>query len=199
MKLRICSICKQSKPATRDFFHVYKRARDGSLLRCECIECRTGNPKRVQEQDVHPDRSSRMRAYWNKRLSTLRGAIVYLWWNSISHRHHKMYGFKSDLTTDFLEELWNKQGGRCFWTGVPLKFGRELPDRHPQKMSLDRLDNSLGYVKSNVVWASKFANCGRGDLSVPAFQEFLKSLRMELGQDPPCSSLLPKMTVEQTI
>ena len=66
-------------------------------------------------------------------------------------------------------------------------------------MSLDRLDNVLGYVRGNVVWASRFANCGRGEMNVEQFQGFLKILRTELTRDQLPQGLLPKTEVEKTI
>lgn len=190
--MRRCSKCKQEKPATREYFHVNKRAKDGSFLRTECIECRTGNPKRSQEQDIFAGRSERMKAYWEKTLKTLRGAINYLWWNSISFKHRRLFGFDSDLDSDYLEALWHSQKGLCFWTGVPLKIGRQAKDRYPQKMSLDRLDNSKGYVRGNVVWSSAFANRGRGEASVEDFQVFLAALKEHLNQSQPLPILDPK-------
>eukprot|EP00933_Yihiella_yeosuensis_P062038 TRINITY_DN64962_c0_g1_i1.p1 TRINITY_DN64962_c0_g1~~TRINITY_DN64962_c0_g1_i1.p1 ORF type:complete len:123 (+),score=7.72 TRINITY_DN64962_c0_g1_i1:53-370(+) len=48
---------------------------------------------------------------------------------------------------DVLELLW-VQRGRCFYSGVPLEF----KIRHSHwRMSLERLDNFLGYSKSNCV------------------------------------------------
>ena len=48
---------------------------------------------------------------------------------------------------DMLALLW-EQGGRCYYSGVPLAFLERLTH---WRWSLERLDTSLGYVKGNVV------------------------------------------------
>jgi hypothetical protein len=45
-----------------------------------------------------------------------------------------------------LEELWNKQGGLCHYTGLVLGFDAEKPNF----CSLERLNPMLGYVKGNI-------------------------------------------------
>ena len=49
--------------------------------------------------------------------------------------------------TDVLEMLL-KQGGRCFYSGVPLRYDQPHVD---WVVSLERLDNSKGYVRDNCV------------------------------------------------
>ena len=49
--------------------------------------------------------------------------------------------------TDILEMLL-KQGGRCFYSGVPLRYDQPHVD---WVVSLERLDNSKGYVRDNCV------------------------------------------------
>lgn len=50
----------------------------------------------------------------------------------------------SDLTVDYLVEIWNNQKGECYYTGVKM-----IPGGHSNiinsSASLDRLDPSKGY------------------------------------------------------
>jgi hypothetical protein len=60
-----------------------------------------------------------------------------------------------DLTLDDLLEQWNKQNGKCPYTGIPLKlpvFRKRLPLF--EMASLDRIDSNKPYEKSNVVFVS---------------------------------------------
>lgn len=83
----------------------------------------------------------------------------------------KQEGIKFQLTKKDLHQLWTQQEGRCFYCGVPMKFG--VDDLH--SAWLDRLDSSLGYLSTNVVWASKAMNCMRNNTSQAEFNDFLRN------------------------
>ena len=46
---------------------------------------------------------------------------------------------------DVLDILW-EQGGRCFYSGVPLEFAEK---QTCWRWSLERLDTTIGYVRGN--------------------------------------------------
>ena len=52
------------------------------------------------------------------------------------------------ITRGILLHLLAKQGGRCFYSGVPLEY--KLVHTH-WRLSVERLDNSLGYTLENCV------------------------------------------------
>merc|ERR1712226_1353263 len=49
--------------------------------------------------------------------------------------------------SDLLDKLW-MQEGRCYYSGVPMEL--LIPNSH-WRMSLERLDNNLGYTLDNSV------------------------------------------------
>ena len=78
-----------------------------------------------------------------------------------------------DLTVDDLVELYMEQDGRCASMGCQLTFttkdnatGRYGTENRWSTLSIDRLDNSKGYVKGNVRLICWAANCMRLTLSV---------------------------------
>lgn len=81
----------------------------------------------------------------------------------------KKYGMAFELDVDFLRELWNKQDGKCFYTLLSMEFGKNTL----KSASLERLDSSVGYIKSNVVWASKAINFMKNKASQEEFANFL--------------------------
>jgi hypothetical protein len=81
-------------------------------------------------------------------------------------------GLEADIDGAFVLELFERQGGRCYWLGVPLIPSTDK--RGSQRPSLDRVDCSRGYTKDNVVLACKFANIGRQDVPADKFLEFLE-------------------------
>jgi hypothetical protein len=93
--------------------------------------------------------------------------------NAYRTRTKKLYGYLPDNVVDlsYLLGLYHGQDGLCFYTGIKLDAsgsGFSLAGLH-----LDKIEPSKGYVKGNVVWASKFCNCGRGDSKQEEFKQFL--------------------------
>lgn len=61
----------------------------------------------------------------------------------------------SEVTGDYLRELWQKQNGRCFYSNIPMV---DLPYSEWQ-VSVERLDPDLGYERENVVLIVWELNC----------------------------------------
>lgn len=78
------------------------------------------------------------------------------------------------IDVDYLMEMWREQGGKCYWLGIDL-LGGDADPCHPGKVSLDRLDNTKGYVPGNVVLSSAFANMGRNIYDAHKFSDWLST------------------------
>lgn len=76
-----------------------------------------------------------------------------------------------DFDADYLLELFDKQKGLCAYFNVPLKIVNTK--KHPLKPSLDRIDNSKGYTKDNIVLCCLMANMGRNSCSYEEWMECL--------------------------
>lgn len=76
-----------------------------------------------------------------------------------------------DLGVDlaYLKEVWEKQGGRCCFTGWKLILPENISGwnglRCPERASLDRIDSSRGYEKGNVRFISFMANIARSNMT----------------------------------
>lgn len=57
-----------------------------------------------------------------------------------------------DLDEVFLEELMKNQNGLCGITNVPIVIPTRIETKIYETASLDRIDNSIGYIKGNVMW-----------------------------------------------
>jgi hypothetical protein len=71
-----------------------------------------------------------------------------------------------DLSLTYLRTLYESQAGNCALTGAPLFMGQ---GDHPLGASLDRIDNTKGYVLGNVRLVAYWANIGRGEWSDDEF------------------------------
>lgn len=82
---------------------------------------------------------------------------------------------KFDLDKEHIEELWLKQNGKCYYTGVDMVFGWRT--NSPYQISADRLIPVNGYQKGNIVLCCKNINFAKGDLPVNEFIKFLDTIK----------------------
>lgn len=75
------------------------------------------------------------------------------------------------LSNDDLANLVDSQKNLCALTGMELKFKGDFDQI---TASLDRIDNSKGYITGNIQWVHKDVNMMRGSLSINRFKELCK-------------------------
>ncbi len=67
-------------------------------------------------------------------------------------REHKLNKYINVTLAD-LKELWEKQGGKCPYTGwdliLPIST-KDKPPKTPNRASVDRIDSARGYEKDNI-------------------------------------------------
>lgn len=76
-----------------------------------------------------------------------------------------------ELSLSDIEELWSKQGGRCYYSNVLMTL--ELGSL--QKVTIDRVDSSLGYLRTNIVLCSYVVNMMKRSMSI---DQFLDTVRL---------------------
>ncbi|MEM7714902.1 MAG: hypothetical protein AAF349_15215 [Cyanobacteria bacterium P01_A01_bin.68] len=86
----------------------------------------------------------------------------------LARRRGKINGRECNITLEYLKNLWEKQGGRCPYTGWKLDNLQTTSEwnsnvLHPKTASLDRIDSSQGYVFGNVQFVSLMANYAKRD------------------------------------
>lgn len=189
MILKRCPVCGLEK--TREAFG--RRSYDQSRLRSHCLDCE--RIKQAERRAANPEhyREIRQRSYerekpthaqkaaaWNRanperfRANYLKCQRITAWQSwlvSTARIRSRKYGYGFDIDKAFLTELWERQGGRCYWLNIELRL--TIENRGPERPSLDRLDPTRGYTRDNVVLSSQFANMGRSTLSAERFQQFI--------------------------
>lgn len=132
VKVKKCPRCGKTYPYTLEFFHRDRRATNG--LRTTCREC---NIKIGMK--YHNCSYLDINQYMSMRCAE-------------SKQRAKNKNMDYDLTPEYLIELWEKQDGKCYYSGLPMTYNKY--DIH--LVSIDRIDSNKGYTKDNVVlscWA----------------------------------------------
>lgn len=80
------------------------------------------------------------------------------------------------ITIEDIKQLWEQQNGKCHWLNIDMSLEDVTIKDSPFAVSVERLDNAIGYVPGNVVLASRFANRGRGAYNGLDFKERLDGL-----------------------
>ncbi len=166
--MKACSKCKLTKP--KEDFGKRASNEDGLDYRCkDCNKIYAREYRATRRAKANQSAiASRNRLHWTVRLQ--RGSKSSANTRKLEH----------SISVEDIQSIWESQNGKCYWLGIALDESNGLPDRHPLKPSLDRLDNSRGYVRENVVITSTFANLGRSNTTVEDFSEFLNVLKQEL-------------------
>lgn len=98
--------------------------------------------------------------------------ITLMYWSNIIHGA-KIRELLVDILPNYLDDLWEKQNGKCYYSGYNLTLPKTAKEsaRYNFSASLDRIDSSLGYVKGNLAWVDKRIN--RMKLNMP-HEDFLE-------------------------
>lgn len=146
VRYKPCPRCGNILPKTRDNFYFMG---NGTLTCCKACALDKVKDGRVK--------------YWARTL-------IY----EVKKRHSQT-SIPVSIDEEFILDLYNRQGGRCYWTGlemIPSKI-----NKYPFQPSLDRIDNSKGYTPDNVVLCCLSMNMGRNSVSMEIFEEFLLKIK----------------------
>lgn len=161
---KACKGCGETKAL--DEFHRFKSGLYGRNSLCKPCKAAYASRKRFEkhEESLAKEKLQRQSLDWAVKL--LRS----------SRSSARQTNREHTLTVDDIRALHIQQRGLCYWLGIPLG-DESLPNRHPLKPSLDRLDCSRGYTPDNVVLTTTFANLGRTDNSPEIMRQLVASLR----------------------
>jgi hypothetical protein len=87
----------------------------------------------------------------------------------------------TDLTLEYLKEIWENQKGLCSYTNIKMEMPRSSQDedikKSPTKLSLDRIDPSIGYIKGNVEFVCYCVNVMKNDFTKNQMVDFINQIK----------------------
>jgi hypothetical protein len=90
------------------------------------------------------------------------------------------YPFTIDI--NYLQDILEKQNFKCAYTNIQMLCPKTYIEKRemtssPYLLSLDRIDNDLGYIEGNVQFVCVWANKARGSYTDELFKEILNKYK----------------------
>jgi len=126
------------------------------------VKCVCGTEDIVQVSKLLAGVGTRCKKCFNGKLSNNTnwkgcGHIPGRYFNNLKRNAQKR-NLDFDVSIEFLSNLYELQDGKCALTGDPIFFGEARKYTMETSASLDRIDNSIGYIETNVQFVSKKVN-----------------------------------------
>ena len=157
MKNKKCSKCKITKNITE--FYSRPERKKGRGIRSICKSC---DGKRKSKYYATED------GFMKKLFSSTND-------RKASIRRH--IGHSVDFTKEEFFEMWKeykkKHGMFCFYTGIPLNFIKSSEHIRGNQVSVDRIDNNIGYTKNNIIFCSAKANFMKASVTIDMCRKIL--------------------------
>jgi hypothetical protein len=140
-----CSVIKD--------FGEYYISSDRNTTVSICIEC----ARKVSKERSAELRRPNLVLYSKKKIGECK-------------RRARIYNYAFDLTLESVLEMFEKQNGCCFYTGIPMKdHSNDI-----YSMSIDRINSEKGYTQDNVVLCGYKFNMMKNDLSIKQMYEMVE-------------------------
>jgi len=171
MKIKNTNCTKCGNPKTDD--------------RSWCKDCRSKYLKEYRKNNA--EKCKKLAQRWNsenkeyitefkyKKRGTFHGRMVETC--RLARRRAARKGMEYNLTVEFLEDMWNKQNGKCALTGLPMIIPVDRNDGKtlPFTPSIDKIDVKKGYTKDNVRLLCHVVNSALNEYGDETFDKIAKA------------------------
>jgi len=161
--LRKCRTCRNIKELNEDNF-LKRNTENGWRGDCRiCYNKKSRNKQELSKRELVVGKKYRDKYKKEKPLETLLKVA-----RGNAKRRYKEFS----ISIEDLKELWTLQNGLCFYTNDKMLFKLGCID----SVSIDRVDSSKGYTKSNIVLCKYKVNVMKNDSSVEELLSFCKKV-----------------------
>jgi len=112
----------------------------------------------------------------DRKINRQKGMSLEYWMKSATNTVKYRNKLGSNLTFEYMLELWKLQDGKCYYSGLELKQPQYGIRRCLYSASIDRVDTTQGYIKGNVVWCCWGCNAGKADGSIEDYITICKAV-----------------------
>lgn len=171
MKMTDCICDECGVGFQRPTKEVTRRAKQGSI-RCYCsVSCASKN----SSTDHLKSYAGQYNHNLNPGSSKDEYSVVREYLRRARNRKDKG---ETNLTLEYLLEIWNQQKGICPITGIAMVpvYTTTKDYRNPYHASLDRIDCSKGYIQGNVRFTTAIANMARNCWDDETLIDFCKKV-----------------------
>jgi|694.fasta_scaffold08789_13 hypothetical protein len=116
------------------------------------------------------------------------------WYMKVIRKSSKRKNQKHNVNCQYLKDLWEKQNGICPFTHKKLDLRTHSKDslKNPYSASIDRIDNTKGYIEGNIRFVALIYNYARNTFSDDEVMDFCKNVwnRLDNGFNANASTLL---------
>jgi hypothetical protein len=144
-----CFDCKNIYPDTSDYFSGKQRM---------CKQCNAIRHKKfyhILKKDITVEQLLQMRLYQAKYRSNIKE-------------------IEFDVDREYLLNLYNKQDGKCFYSGLKMEIALKHDKINNRTLSIDRIDSKKGYTKDNIVLCCDNINTMKMQMDKKEFMNLCK-------------------------
>lgn len=167
-----CEICKLDfDKSSRE---VRRSIKKGKPSICQNRNCRSEWGKiTMKRRKTH---NGGMNAEWMKKINPSKRDCFSPFRNLLHKIRNRKYD--NNLTVENLKLIWEKQSGKCAITGLQMVLPETTASTNvgPKCVSIDRIDNTKGYIIENVQLVCYSANLARNVFSIEEIQNFFKEI-----------------------
>ena len=168
-----CTRCGETKDVSE--FYKKRVLKSGKIqYNSQCKTCRNEYQRAYCDKNIETLRDYR-RKYYGFKMRPKQPTWASKMYKGIKQRERlqgKIY-VEEGLDAWFLMELFEKQKGKCYYSGVEMnQEGLRLSNA-----SLDRVDSAIGYTKDNVVLVCMGINFMKNKDAESDLRELLKQIR----------------------
>lgn len=165
-----CAYCnKDFEKSTKEYNRQIRKGNNRFFcgLSCVCLKRNEENPPKGNLE--------------NLKVKTKDQYTSFRWFvNRGNYRSKTKKKYSCDLTVEYLKQVWEEQKGMCPFTGweliLPEDSSYPWKEKNPRNASIDRIDNSIGYMQGNVRFVAVMANLARQDFTDEQVIEFCKAV-----------------------
>lgn len=178
-KEKQCSVCKKVLPLTDFYIRRDRMKLIARCKKCNYVASRVCLARMTQEQRKE---MNRRRAEWYSEQAR-KGNLKAILQHKINQYRAcaKQKGVPYNLNVKYLIDLFNKQEGKCYYSGKIMTVATNGGRGHrtslflsPDQISLDRLIPKKGYVEGNVAWCTWQINTVKNSFTEDQFYSFCK-------------------------